>query len=52
MEIFCMQWDGKKPAILYMLRDFRRYLIQKQLDELINTRKVFHYLRADIDRMD
>lgn len=32
------KWDGKKPAILYVLRDFRRYLIQKRLDE-INEQK-------------
>ena len=28
------KWDGKKAAIQYLLRDFRRYLIQMQLDEI------------------
>ncbi|MGC1134091.1 MAG: hypothetical protein WA941_14800 [Nitrososphaeraceae archaeon] len=28
------QWDGKRPAIQYVLRDFRKYLIQKRLDEI------------------
>jgi hypothetical protein len=28
------QWDGKKPAIQYMLRNFRRYLIQEKFDEV------------------
>ena len=28
------QWDGKKSAIQYMLRNFRRYLIQEKLDEV------------------
>jgi hypothetical protein len=28
------KWDGSKPDIRYVLRDFRRYLIQNQLDEI------------------
>lgn len=32
------QWDGKRPAIQYALRNFRKYLIQKQLDK-INEQK-------------
>jgi len=33
------QWDGKRPAINWLLRDFRRYLIQDKYDK---TRKHFH----------
>jgi hypothetical protein len=32
------KWDGRKPDIRYMLRDFRKYLIQNELDE-INEKK-------------
>jgi hypothetical protein len=33
-----LQWNGKRPAIQYVLRDFRKYLIQEQLDK-INEQK-------------
>jgi hypothetical protein len=33
------QWDGKKSAIQYMLRNFRRYLIQEKLNEVNNWSK-------------
>ena len=33
------RWDENKPPIQYLLRDFRRHLIQKQLDE-INHHKI------------
>lgn len=33
------QWDGKKPAIQYMLRNFRRHLIQEKLDEVNDRNK-------------
>ena len=33
------QWDGKKPAIQYMLRNFRRHLIQEKLNEVNNQNK-------------
>ena len=28
------KWDGQRPAIQYMLRDFRVYLIQERLDQI------------------
>jgi Primase X len=30
------QWDGYKPSIKYLLREFRRYLIQEQLSKINN----------------
>jgi hypothetical protein len=27
------KWDGKRPAINYLMRDFRNYLIQKKIDQ-------------------
>lgn len=33
------QWDGKKAAIQYMLRNFRRYLIQERLDKVNDPNK-------------
>jgi hypothetical protein len=27
------RWDGKRPAINWLLRDFRRYLIQEKIDD-------------------
>ena len=36
------EWDGKRPSINPLLRDFRRWLIQKRIDdieELKNKRK-------------
>jgi hypothetical protein len=33
------RWDGKKPAIQYMLRNFRRHLIQEKLDEVNDRNK-------------
>jgi hypothetical protein len=27
------KWDGEKPAINYLLRDFRKYLIQNKIDQ-------------------
>lgn len=33
------QWDGKRAAIQYMLRNFRKYLIQEDLDEVNNRNK-------------
>jgi hypothetical protein len=33
------QWDGKKDAIQYMLRNFRRCLIQDKLDEVNDRNK-------------
>lgn len=33
------RWDGKKAAIQYMLRNFRRYLIQEKLDEVNDRNK-------------
>jgi hypothetical protein len=34
------QWDGKKAAIQYMLRPFRKYLIQEKLDEFNRSKKL------------
>ena len=36
------RWDGKRPAINWMLRDFRRYLIQDKYDK---TQKHYHPLK-------
>jgi hypothetical protein len=33
------QWDGHRPSIKYMLREFRRYLIQQQLEAIKVYRK-------------
>ena len=33
------RWDGKRPAINWLLRDFRRYLIQDKYDK---TQKHYH----------
>jgi hypothetical protein len=30
------RWDGKRPAINWLLRDFRRYLIQDKIDNAFN----------------
>jgi hypothetical protein len=33
------KWDGNRPAINWLLRDFRRYLIQEKIDNNIAQRK-------------
>jgi hypothetical protein len=33
------KWDGNRPAINWLLRDFRRYLIQEQIDNNVVKRK-------------
>ncbi|MFZ0510272.1 MAG: DNA primase noncatalytic subunit PriX [Candidatus Nitrosopolaris sp.] len=33
------KWDGNRPAINWVLRDFRRYLIQEKIDNNIAERK-------------
>ena len=34
-EVKIMQrWDGKRPSIQPLLRDFRRWLIQKRIDDI------------------
>jgi non-catalytic primase subunit PriX-like protein len=33
------KWDGKRPAINWLLRDFRRYLIQEKIDNNVAERK-------------
>jgi hypothetical protein len=33
------KWDGKRPAINWLLRDFRRYLIQEKIDNYVAERK-------------
>jgi hypothetical protein len=33
------RWDGKRPAINWLLRDFRRYLIQEKIDNRVAQRK-------------
>jgi hypothetical protein len=39
-EVKIMQkWDGNRPAINWLLRDFRRYLIQEKIDNNITARK-------------
>jgi len=34
------KWDGKKPSIKYLLRDFRRFLIDQKVKEVNNQRKI------------
>jgi Primase X len=39
-EVKIMQkWDGKRPAINWLLRDFRRYLIQEKIEHNVAERK-------------
>ena len=33
------KWDGNRPAINWLLRDFRRYLIQEKIDDNVAERK-------------
>jgi hypothetical protein len=33
------KWDGKRPAINWLLRDFRRYLIQEKIDNSVSEIK-------------
>jgi hypothetical protein len=33
------KWDGKRPPINWVLRDFRRYLIQEKIDNNLAERK-------------
>jgi Primase X len=33
------KWDGKTPSIQPLLRDFRRWLIQKRIDEAVELKK-------------
>jgi hypothetical protein len=33
------RWDGNRPAINWILRDFRRYLIQEKIDNKVAERK-------------
>jgi hypothetical protein len=33
------KWDGNRPAINWILRDFRRYLIQEKIDNKVAERK-------------
>ena len=33
------KWNGKKPAIQWVIRDFREYLIQKRIDKIKEKRK-------------
>ena len=33
------KWDGNRPAINWVLRDFRRYLIQEKIDNNVAKRK-------------
>jgi hypothetical protein len=40
--ILVQKWDGKRPAIQYMLRNFRRYLIQEKLDKVNDQNKKKH----------
>ena len=34
------RWDGQRPAIQYLLRDFRRWLIKKRIEQSKNTDRV------------
>lgn len=40
------KWDGNRPAINWLLRDFRRYLIQHKINSLISERKKIRYSDA------
>ena len=39
-------WDGNRPAINWVLRDFRRYLIQEKINDAVNERKRSRYSAA------
>ena len=44
-EVKIMQkWDGNRPAINWLLRDFRRYLIQEKIDNHLAARKRARFL--------
>ena len=45
-EVKIVQWDGKRPAINWLLRDFRRYLIQHKINSLLSERKKIRYSDA------
>lgn len=34
------KWDGNRPAINWILRDYRRYLIQEKFNEVLTSRKL------------
>src|SRR5262249_44738746 len=34
------EWDGHRPKIDNLLRDFRRYLIQKKIDKVLKVKKI------------
>jgi hypothetical protein len=40
------KWDGNRPAINWVLRDFRRYLIQEKINDATDERKKSIYSRA------
>jgi hypothetical protein len=37
------KWDGIRPAINWILRDYRRYLIREKFDEVLTSRKLNGY---------
>ena len=42
-------WDGQRPAINYLLRDFTRWLINKKLmQRLVGSRKEAHKFNYDL----
>ena len=47
------EWDGIKPKINWILRDFRRYLIQERLDKKIHDAKTKRYrIKRARDKQD
>jgi hypothetical protein len=40
------KWDGKRPAINWLLRDFRRYLIQERIDNNVAERRRSRFLSS------
>ena len=40
------KWDGKRPAINWVLRDLRRYLIQEKINNVVDERKRSRYSPA------
>ena len=36
------RWDGQKPAINYLLRDFRRWLIDEKLEQYRHAKRAQH----------
>lgn len=46
------RWDGQRPAIQYLLRDFRRWLINEQMKQRLIDSKRARTQKSKADLMD